>query len=166
MKRFLFALFLCLLMLPSLASASMMMTSPDIREGDYMHHKFTCQGVNVSPALEFVNVPENTKSLALIVHDPDAPSGDWVHWVVYDIPPDNYKFSQGWAYGVEGINDFGNVSWGGPCPPSGTHHYIFAGYALDVVLELKKGASRKELEAAMQGHILDKGELMGLYEKF
>ncbi len=146
--------------------AALMLTSPDMGEGEYIHHKFTCQGVNISPALEFVNVPEKTKSLALIVHDPDAPGGDWVHWVVYNIPPEKLEFSQGWAYGIEGKNDFGKESWGGPCPPSGIHHYIFAAYALDAMLDLKKGVSRQELEAAMKNHILDKAELMGLYEKF
>ncbi|MBF0331053.1 MAG: YbhB/YbcL family Raf kinase inhibitor-like protein [Candidatus Omnitrophica bacterium] len=144
----------------------MMLTSPDIREGELIHHKFTCQGINISPALEYVNVPDAAKSLALIVHDPDALPGDWVHWVVFNIPPDKVEFSQGWAYGLEGKNSSGKEAWEGPCPPTGKHRYIFEAYALDAMVNLKKGATRQELEAAMQGHILDKAELMGLYEKF
>ncbi|MFH0754666.1 MAG: YbhB/YbcL family Raf kinase inhibitor-like protein [Candidatus Omnitrophota bacterium] len=163
-------MFSCLIAIVAMASSvcaaeSLQLTSPDIREGDYIHHKFTCQGVNISPALEFVNVPDKTNSLALIVHDPDAPGGDWVHWVVYNIPSENYLIHQGWTYGLEGQNDFGKDAWGGPCPPSGTHHYVFTGYALDEMLDLKKGATRQELEAVMKGHVLDKGELIGLYEK-
>jgi len=159
---------LAMVFIPSVVFAAepMKLTSPDILPGDYMHSRYTCQSRNVSPALEFVNVPDNTKSLALMVHDPDAPSGDWVHWVVYNIPADKFEVDEAIAPGVEGLNDFGKTAWGGPCPPSGTHHYIFDAYALDIKLDLKPGATRAELSKAMEGHVLDKAELVALYEKF
>jgi len=157
-----------MVLIPSavLAVEPMKLTSPDIRPGDYMHSRYTCQSRNISPALEFVDVPDKTKSLALVVHDPDAPSGDWVHWVVFNIPADKFEVDEAIAPGVEGLNDFGKTAWGGPCPPSGTHHYIFEGYALDIVLDLKEGSTRAELAQAMEGHVLGKAELVALYEKF
>lgn len=157
-----------LLLLPSYghAAESMKLTSPDIRPGDYIHSKFTCQSRDVSPRLEFVDVPEKTKSLALVVHDPDAPSGDWVHWIVFNIPPDKFEVDEAIPPGLQGKNDFGKNRWDGPCPPSGTHHYIFDAYALDTLLDLKTGATRDELNKAMDGHILDKASFTGLYEKF
>ncbi len=146
----------------------MKLTSPDIRPGDYLHSKYTCQSRNVSPRLEFINLPEKAKSLAIVVHDPDASSGsgDWVHWVVFNIPPDKFEVDEAIAPGVEGRNDFGDVRWSGPCPPSGTHHYVFDAYALDAMLDLKEGATRDELVKAMAGHLLDKAEMTVLYEKF
>ena len=148
------------------AEGNLKLTSPDIRPGDYIASKFTCQSRNVSPRLEFVNVPDKSKSLAIVVHDPDAPSGDWVHWIVFNIPPDKFEIDEAIAPGIEGINDSGNTRWDGPCPPSGTHHYIFEAYALDIMLDLKEGATRFELDKAMTGHVLDKADLVGLYEKF
>jgi Raf kinase inhibitor-like YbhB/YbcL family protein len=148
------------------AAEPMKLTSPDIRPGDYMHSKYTCQSRNISPALEFVNVPDKAKSLAIVVHDPDAPSGDWVHWVVFNIPADQFEIFEGIAPGVEGVNDFGKASWGGPCPPSGVHHYVFDAFALDKELDLKKGATRAELDKAMEGHVLDKTDFVAMYEKF
>jgi Raf kinase inhibitor-like YbhB/YbcL family protein len=161
-------LLLVFLLIPSIVIAAepMKLTSPDIRPGDYIHSKFTCQSRNVSPRLEFVNVPEKTMSFALMVHDPDAPSGDWVHWVVFNIPADKFEVSEAIAPGVEGQNDFGQTRWDGPCPPSGTHRYVFEAYALDIKLDLQKGATRAELNKAMEGHVLDKAELIALYEKF
>jgi Raf kinase inhibitor-like YbhB/YbcL family protein len=162
------SMFLALVLASSVVFAAepMKLTSPDIRPGDYMRSKFTCQSRNVSPRLEFVNVPDNTKSLALVVHDPDAPSGDRVHWVVFNIPADKFEVAEAIAPGVEGTNDSGNVRWDGPCPPSGTHRYVFEAYALDIMLDLKEGASRAELVQAMEGHVLDKADLVALYEKF
>ncbi len=148
------------------AAEPMILTSPDFRPGDYMDRKFTCQGENAAPRLEFVNIPDGAKTLAVIVHDPDAPSGDWVHWVVFNIDPSKFEINAAEFPGIAGKNDFGDKGWGGPCPPSGTHHYVFNGYALDIRLDLKEGAPRTELAKAMSGHVLAKAELIALYEKF
>ena len=151
----------------SFASAvePMKITSPDIRPGDYMERKFTCQGMNVPPRLEFIDVPDNARSLAVMVHDPDASSGDWVHWVIFNIPPDEREIGAVMTPGIEGVNDFGKEGWGGPCPPFGTHRYVFNAYALDSMLDLTKAATRSEFYKAVAGHILAQAELIGLYEK-
>jgi Raf kinase inhibitor-like YbhB/YbcL family protein len=143
----------------------MKITSPDIRPGDYISVRFTCQGLDISPRLEFVNIPERTRSFVLIVHDPDAPSGDWTHWLVFNIPANKLEIGEGEVPGIEGVNDFGRTRWGGPCPPQGTHRYFFELYALDVLLPLSEGVTRREVEAGMKEHILGKADLEGLYEK-
>ena len=102
----------------------------------------------------------------LIVHDPDAPSGDWVHRVVFNIPVTKFKIDEGVVPDIQGRSDFGKATWEGPCPPSGTHHYVFDAYAIDVELSLKKGAKREEVLVAIEGYVIDKAELVGLYEKF
>ena len=127
--------------------------------------QFTCQGKDVNPALEIKGIPQGAKSLALIVDDPDAPRGTWVHWVVYNINPSNNRINEDSIPGVQGQNDFGRQNYGGPCPPSGTHRYFFKVYALDSVLDLQAGASKKDVEEAMDGHILEKAELVGRYQK-
>ena len=124
--------------------------------------KYTCDGANVNPPLRFEDVPEATESLVLILDDPDAPTGTFTHWIVWNIEPVS-NIEEDNIPGVEGINDFKKIGYGGPCPPSGTHRYVFRVYALDKQLELKAGASRKELETAMIGHILAEGELVGKY---
>jgi Raf kinase inhibitor-like YbhB/YbcL family protein len=124
--------------------------------------KYTCDGENVSPPLRFEDVPEATESLALILDDPDAPRGTFTHWVVWNIEPVS-NIEEDTIPGVEGVNDFQKIGYGGPCPPSGTHRYVFRVYALDKQLELKAGAGRKDLETAMIGHILAEGELIGKY---
>jgi Raf kinase inhibitor-like YbhB/YbcL family protein len=106
-------------------------------------------------------VPEGTKSLVLIVDDPDAPMGTWDHWIVWDIPPIN-KIGENTVPGVEGLNSFRTHSYGGPCPPSGTHRYFFKVYALDTKLALNANSKKRDLENAMKGHILASGELVGL----
>jgi Raf kinase inhibitor-like YbhB/YbcL family protein len=129
--------------------------------------KYTCDGANVNPPLSFANVPEKTRSLALIVDDPDAPSGTWVHWVVWNIAagareiPEN-SVPQG---AVQGTTDFREQKYGGPCPPSGTHRYFFKLYALDAPLSLKAGATKAQVEQAMKGHILSQAERIGLYRR-
>ncbi len=148
------------------AAEPMILTSPDFRPGDYIDRKFTCQGANTAPRLEFVNIPDEAKTLVLIVHDPDAPSGGWTHWVVFNIDPSKFEINASEFPGTDGKNDFGDKGWGGPCPPSGTHHYVFNGYALDIRLDLKEGAARSAIEKAMSGHVLAKAELIALYEKF
>ncbi len=129
--------------------------------------KYTCDGENVSPPLEISGIPVNAKSLALIADDPDAPSGTWVHWVVWNIPFSGTMESikENVKIGLEGTSDFGTLGYGGPCPPSGTHRYFFKIYALDTELDLKEGSTKKQLEAAMQGHTIEKAELVGLYSK-
>jgi Raf kinase inhibitor-like YbhB/YbcL family protein len=134
--------------------------------------KFTCDGLNVSPPLVWKNVPEGTKSIVLISDDPDAPAGVWVHWVCYDIPPTESSLPEGVppadslpAGGKQGMNDFRNIGYGGPCPPSGTHRYFFKLYALDRMLGLPAGKLKKDVERAMKGHVLEKGELIGRYSK-
>jgi Raf kinase inhibitor-like YbhB/YbcL family protein len=137
---------------------------------------FTCEGDDLSPPLAWTGVPEGTKSLALIVDDPDAPDPAkpkrvYVHWVVYNISPNSAGFGEGASSNamplgaVTGINDFGKSAWGGPCPPIGRHRYFFKLYALDTMLHGLSRATKKELESAMHGHILDQAELMGTYQK-
>lgn len=129
--------------------------------------KFTCDGEDVSPPLTMAEVPAGTVSLALIVDDPDAPGGDWVHWTVWNISPDSPGFSEGTvpAGTVEGQTDFGRSGWGGPCPPSGEHRYQFKIYALDTTLTLPQTAGKAEMEAAMEGHILEQTILLGRYAR-
>jgi Raf kinase inhibitor-like YbhB/YbcL family protein len=126
--------------------------------------KYTCDGKNINPPLEFEGIPEEAESLALVLDDPDAPMKTFTHWIVWNIEP-VAKIEEDSIPGVEGMNDFRKIGYGGPCPPSGTHRYFFRVYALDKHLELKEGASRKELESGMIGHIIAEGELMGKYSK-
>lgn len=126
--------------------------------------KYTCNGTNVNPPLEFEGIPEEAESLVLIVDDPDAPMKTFTHWIVWNIEP-VAKIEEDSIPGVEGMNDFKKIGYGGPCPPSGTHRYFFRVYALDRQLDLKAGAGRKDLEKGMIGHIIAEGELMGKYSK-
>jgi len=126
--------------------------------------KYTCNGEDINPPLVFEGIPEEADSLVLIMDDPDAPMKTFTHWIVWNIEP-IAKIEGDSIPGVEGINDFRKIGYGGPCPPSGTHRYFFRVYALDKQLELKAGASRKELESAMIGHIIAEGELMGKCSK-
>ena len=142
----------------------MKLTSPAFGHNQTIPKKYTCQAEDINLPLNVDGIPEGTKSLALIIDDPDAPMGTWVHWVVFDIPPTN-RIAENSVPGRQGWNDFGKRDYGGPCPPSGTHRYFHKIYALDTVLNLKEGAKKKELEKAMQGHILGHAELIGLYKK-
>ena len=128
---------------------------------------YTCDGKNINPPLEFVQVPTNAKSLVLIVDDPDAPSKVWVHWVVYNINPKTQEVKENSIPqdGIEGMTDFGKPGYGGPCPPSGNHRYFFKLYALDSVLDLPQNATKQIVEQKMQEHIIDKAELIGLYSR-
>jgi Raf kinase inhibitor-like YbhB/YbcL family protein len=143
---------------------SMKITSPEFKHNQSIPSKFTCQGEDINPALIIEDIPAGAKSLALIMDDPDAPMGTWVHWVVYDIAPVG-RINENSIPGKQGNNNFGRKDYGGPCPPSGTHRYFFKIYALDKQLGLNEGVDKKGLEKAMQGHILDKAELIGLYKK-
>lgn len=142
-------------------------------QGDRIPAKFTCNGAGISPQLAWTAPPAWTVSLALIVTDPDAPGRTFVHWVLYDLPagtrslpeapPSQGELPDG---SLQGRNDFGNLGYGGPCPPGQSpHHYVFTLYALDAKLNLPVGATRAQVEAAMQGHILARGELIGLYQR-
>jgi len=142
----------------------MKLTSKEFKHNEYIPVKFTCQGKDINPGLKIDDIPEGTKCLALIVDDPDAPMGMWVHWVVYDIAVIS-QIEENSIPGKQGINDFGRKNYGGPCPPSGTHRYFFKIYALDKKLNLAEGINKQELETAMKNHILDKAELIGLYKK-
>nr|MBU1327926.1 YbhB/YbcL family Raf kinase inhibitor-like protein [Candidatus Omnitrophota bacterium] len=142
----------------------MKLKSPEFENNEYIPKRFTCSGENVNPALIIENAPTDAKSLTLIFDDPDAPGGDWVHWVVFDMPVVS-KIEENSAPGKQGVNDFGRINYGGPCPPFGTHRYIFKAYALDIKLNLEEGLTKADLEKAMAGHILAKAELTGLYKK-
>ena len=147
------------------AASSISITSPAFQAGGDIPAKFTCNGTNVSPELQISGVPNEAKSLVLIVDDPDAPRSLFTHWIVWNIDPKMTQVAENSAPagGVQGTNDFGKRNYGGPCPPFGTHRYFFKIFALDTKLELKPGARRAELDAAMRGHILAQGELMGRY---
>lgn len=144
----------------------MKLTCPDFENNKTMPSKFTGDGEEVNPSLIIENIPSGTKSLALIVDDPDAPMGTWVHWVVYNIPVIS-KIEENSIPGKQGYNDSNKSrgSYGGPYPPFGTHRYFFKIYALDKELNLKEGVNKKELEKAMEAHILDQAELIGLYKR-
>lgn len=126
--------------------------------------KYTCDGKNVNPPLDIENIPEEAKCLALIVDDPDAPAGTWVHWLVWNIPV-THHIRENEVHGTEGMNDFQQPHYGGPCPPSGTHRYFFKVYALNALLDLPPGARKHRLEKAMSEHIIAFGELIGMYKR-
>ncbi|WP_414619929.1 YbhB/YbcL family Raf kinase inhibitor-like protein [Calothrix sp. CCY 0018] len=134
--------------------------------------EFTCDGEAISPSLKWDEPPRETQSLALIVDDPDAPGQTFVHWVLYDIPPKTRYIPQAIApdamldgSGIHGTNDYEQFGYGAPCPPDGTHRYYFKLYALDISLGLAAGASKKDVEAAMEGHIVSQAELIGRYKR-
>jgi len=135
--------------------------------GEPMPERFTCDGENVSPLLEIGDIPEGTKTLALVMHDPDAPvPGGWTHWIKFNIPPETKNLPEGQEPpGISGKGGRDNFTYKGPCPPSGTHRYFFKIYALDSELPLKEGIGKSELESAIEGHILGFGELVGLYSR-
>jgi Raf kinase inhibitor-like YbhB/YbcL family protein len=152
------------------------LTSPSFRNNQPMPAKFSCEGEDASPALKWEGAPAGTKSFALICDDPDAPGGTWVHWVVYAIPAAATELLESVAKidavaalgGLkQGMNDFGRVGYGGPCPPRGhgAHHYHFRLYALDAELNLAPRVKRQQLDAAIKGHILAQTELVGAYQR-
>jgi Raf kinase inhibitor-like YbhB/YbcL family protein len=140
-------------------------TSTAFSLGGKIPRIYTCDDQNVSPPLAWTGVPTNTVSLALIMDDPDAPSGTWVHWVLYNLPPATSSLEQGKnGGGTDGKNDFNKIGYGGPCPPRGSNHqYFIKIYALDSKPNLKTGATKAQLENAMRGHILAQGQMMGKY---
>jgi hypothetical protein len=126
--------------------------------------KYTCDGDDINPPLNIEGIPDGTQSLVLIMDDPDAPMGTWDHWIVWNIPASG-KIEENSAPGIEGVNSWRKNNYGGPCPPSGTHRYFFKVYALDTKLNLPTSANKKDVEKAMQSHILAEGELIGLYSR-
>lgn len=140
--------------------------------GNTIPFKYTCDGENVSPPLSWDLPPDGTSTFALIVEDPDAPNGKFTHWIIYDMPANLRHLPEGIRQeptldrgGVQGKNDFGNLGYGGPCPPNGTHRYFFKLYALDELISLPPGASKAEVKAAMEGHVLEAVEMMGRYAR-
>ncbi len=152
------------------------LSSTAYQHGAEIPTKYTCQGEDISPPLSWEGIPEATRSLALIIHDPDVPSPDkpvrlWVHWVLYNLPVDTTSLPEHTTSvtlpsgTLEGLNDWDRTGYGGPCPPMGRHRYFHKLYALDVVLEGLHEPTKDQLEAAMQGHILAEAELIGTYQK-
>lgn len=151
---------------PRGTEARMEIKSPAFKDKENIPEKYTCKGEDVNPELRFEHIPAETKSLVLVMDDPDAPGGVWDHWIVFNIPrsvttiPENTE-----PEGTGGNNSWGRTGYGGPCPPSGEHRYRFKLYALDTRPELQEGASKQEVEEAMQGHILEQAQLTGKYSK-
>ena len=144
----------------------MKLTSSAFAHNVQIPSEFTCDGSDLSPPLSISDVPSNAKSLVLISDDPDAPVGTWDHWVVFNIPASAKEIPKGTEpKGTGGKNSWGRTGYGGPCPPSGTHRYFFKLYALDTMLNLPEGAAKKDIEKAMQGHIITRAELMGTYKR-
>ncbi len=148
-------------------------TSPAFKNNEFIPKKYTCEGENISPALAWSGVPAGTKDFVLIVDDPDAPMGDWVHWLVYNIlaPSNSLKENIFNLVGAslpytQGKTSFGDIGYGGPCPPPGKpHRYFFKIYALDTTLNLKPGVNKPQLLKTMEGHILEQAQLIGLYKR-
>lgn len=139
-------------------------SSPAFRQGGMIPRRYTCDGDDVNPPIDVGELPSSTRSLTLIVDDPDAPSGTWLHWLVWNIAITRH-IREKEVPGDQGVNDFGRNTYGGPCPPSGTHRYFFRIYALDDLLDLPEGSTRHEVESAMREHIIGYGELMGVYKR-
>jgi Raf kinase inhibitor-like YbhB/YbcL family protein len=158
---------ICLAAIVALAAGGKMkITSSAFQQGGNIPKQFTCDGADTSPALQIEGTPAEAKSLALIVDDPDVPSGLFTHWIAWNIDPKTTSIAEGSApNGVQGKNDFGKSGYGGPCPPSGTHRYFFKIFALDRQLDLPAGAKRTQLDAAMKGYVIAQGELMCKYSR-
>jgi Raf kinase inhibitor-like YbhB/YbcL family protein len=155
-----------------LGGKQMEITSSAFDEGAMIPEKYTCDDMDISPPLTWSNVPEGTMTFAIICDDPDAPMGTWVHWVLFNIPPNINELSEDVPASEilpngakQGKNDFGKIGYGGPCPPGGIHRYYFKVYALSEELNEKAGISKSELLKAMEGNILSEGRLMGRYKR-
>jgi hypothetical protein len=176
MKRFLLSCFAFVVLLTSCttdeptveADMSIELKSNAFVSGQSIPAKYSCTGKNISPPISWSEPPTGTASFALIMDDPDAPGGTWVHWVLYNIPADARTLQEAFSANdpiAIGKNSWGKLAYGGPCPPSGTHRYFFKLYALDSTFSLSPGASKEQLLKAMDGHILAQGELMGTFSK-
>ncbi len=151
----------------SLTQSTMQIKSSAFSHNEKIPAKYTCDGDDINPPLQFLDVPTETQSLVLISDDPDAPMGTWVHWIVWNIDPKITEIAQNSvpAGAVEGTTSFGKTSYGGPCPPSGVHRYFFKLYALDTVLDLPTSTTATDLEKTIGGHVLQSAELIGLYSR-
>jgi Raf kinase inhibitor-like YbhB/YbcL family protein len=147
-----------------IAVAVLQVTSISFSNNGNIPSKFTCEGENISPAISVKGIPQETKSLAILVEDPDAPNGTVIHWAAWNIDPAG-NIAEKSILGTQGKNSRGANGYMGPCPPTGTHHYHFKVFALDRMLGVTEGSSKEQLEAAMKGHIVGEGELVGLYQK-
>lgn len=147
-----------------LSTKPLTVSSPALDKNGMIATKYTCDGENINPEISILDIPADTKTLALIMDDPDAPKGTFDHWIMWNIPVES-KIKENTAPGIQGKNGKGESMYTGPCPPSGTHHYHFKVYALDEKLDLSPGSDKKMLEKAMKGHILASGELIGLYKR-
>lgn len=142
------------------------LASPKFVNNGFLMPVYTCDGDGISPPFEIKDAPSGVKSFVLISDDPDAPAGTWVHWLVFNIPPETRVIGEGEEpKGTAGRNSWGKEGYGGPCPPSGTHRYFFKLYALDVILPLAAGSGKNEIERAMAGHILGQAKVIGLYAR-
>lgn len=141
----------------------MRITSTKFNNNETIPIKYTCKGENINPDLEFEDIPEGTKSLVLIVDDPDAPGGTWTHWTMWNIPPNTKTISENSVPegAVQGVNSSGNAGYAGPCPPSGTHHYHFKLYALDKILDLPTDTAKGQLGQTIVNHFIAQAELLG-----
>jgi len=149
-----------------MSDGTLTITSPAFSEGGMIPVEYTCRGANVNPELKIEGVPKEAKSLALIMDDPDAPTGTWVHWVKWNMVPTLSKIQKGVEPdGIDGVGSGGKETYQGPCPPSGTHRYFFKVYALDGILSIRPGSTKQDLLKAMDGHILAEGSLMGRFSK-
>jgi Raf kinase inhibitor-like YbhB/YbcL family protein len=152
---------------PTLGIASMTISSPAFGNCQMIPKIYTCDGQNINPPLLFSNIPQNAKSLALIVDDPDAPTGTWVHWIIFNMLPTTTKIApiSVPTGSTLGTTSFGEPGYGGPCPPSGTHRYFFKLYALNTKFKADTQTTKDKLEKEMQGHVLDQAEIVGLYRR-
>ena len=151
---------------------NLVLESNAFSHGDPIHQDFTCDGSDVSPQLQWSGAPAGTKSFVVICEDPDASVGTWVHWVYYNIPSTVTELRESFPPdevpelgGAQGTNDFRRIGYGGPCPPSGTHRYVFRLFAVDTVLRLPGGATKRQVLRAAEGHVLATAELMGTYSR-
>jgi Raf kinase inhibitor-like YbhB/YbcL family protein len=147
--------------------AALHITSPAFQNNGTIPRQYTCDGEDISPPLVIANCPKETQSIALICDDPDASIGTWVHWVLWNIDPTTKEIAENAVPQgcVEGMNDFRRHSYGGPCPPSGTHRYFFKVYTLDTMLDISPNSTKTDLEQAMKGHVLAEGQIVGLYTR-
>ena len=152
--------------LENIKEGNMKITSVFEQNGN-IPSRYTCDGEDAAPELYIEEISDNAKELVLIVDDPDAPMGTWVHWLVYNLPADTQKINYNKLPdgSKQGITDFGRIGWGGPCPPSGTHRYFFKLYALDANLNLPQGLKKTQLEHEIREHVIEKAELIGLYKR-
>lgn len=151
---------------------SLALYSPAFPHGQAIPSRYSCDGEDLSPPLSWTGVPPTTETFALIMDDPDAPKGTWIHWVLYNIPAKQVGLPEGQPReatlpdgSIQGGNSWSRLGYGGPCPPSGTHRYYFKLYALDVKVTLPPGATKDQLLAAMKGHIVAETSLMGTYHR-